>query len=199
MLSNHAVHLYLFRRAANPLAYWQYKNNNKTKYKMQDLDIMNNLDSIDLSKVETSYPILKTGIVPANIVFCEITKDDKVDAKPYVHVKYTLGQEWETVSIDGAPSKVVNVGFPFNERIYFGTYEDKKTGEKKMYGVDRIAKLREAVFGKAEPGTKFNPGDLVGQTVTVKLKFDPAPKNTKTGEVYGPQTTVDGYVRKPAA
>lgn len=182
----------------SPFGTRQYQQ--KHKYKMQDLDILNDLNSIDLSKVETAFPILKTGIVSATITGCEVTKDpNKPDAKPYVLVKYSLAAPWETVSIDGAPTKAVNPGFPFNERIYFGNYQDKTTGETKQYGVDRIAKLREAVFGKAAPGTKFAPEELVGQSITVKLKFDPAPKNSKTGETYGPQTTVDGYMRKAAS
>ena len=86
-------------------------------------------------------------------------------------------------------------GMSINERVYVGTYEDKKTGETKWYGVDKLALLRECVFGKATGGTKFVPAELKGQSVTIKLQFEPAPRNEKTGEVYGPRTSVAGYVR----
>jgi hypothetical protein len=160
-----------------------------------ELDILSQVQSMDLSKVETSFPILKTGVVKATVTECKFDKDEaKADAKPYLHVKYALAQPWETQPIDGVPSKPINPGFGFTQRIYVGTYE--KDGETKWYGVDQLARLRESAFGVATPGSQFKPEEMIGQEVTVKLKFDPAPKNTKTGQVYGPQTTVDGFVRK---
>lgn len=164
-----------------------------------ELDILNQLQNIDLSTVETSFPLLASGLLTAQIQECEMKRDtDKKgdDAKPYLWVKYALTQPWQTVAHDGADSKPVNVGFPISERIYVGQYADKKTGEMKWYGLDRIARLREAVFGKAPAGTKVVPAELLGQPITLRLRFDPAPRNDKTGQVYGPQTVVDGYVKK---
>lgn len=161
----------------------------------QDIDIMQKLNDVDLSTVETSFPLLKTGIVQATITECgPQSKDDK----SWLELKYVLAQEWATQPHDGVPSKPVLPGFPITERIYLNDWEDPKSGETKNFGIQRAALLRECVLGKAQPGTRFIPSELIGQTVMLKLKFDPAPKNKKTGEVYGPQTTVDGYIRKGA-
>lgn len=167
-----------------------------------ELDIMQQMDNIDLAKVETEFPILATGPVTVQIQDCEYRRDTEkkgADAKPYLYVSYNLTQPWKTASIDGGPVKEIQPGqrgSTITERIYIGTYEDKKTGETKWYGVDKLALMRECVFGKAPAGTKFNPGEMKGQSLTVKLTFNPAPRNDKTGEVYGPRTEVTGYVRR---
>lgn len=169
------------------------------------LDIMQQMDNIDLSKVETDFPILASGPVQAQIQDCEFRRDvdgkKGQDAKPYCYISYNLTQPWKTQSIDGSAVRELQPGqrgMTVIERVYVGTYEDKKTGETKWYGVDRLALLRECVFGKAQPGVKFNPAEMRGQPVTLRLLFDPAPKNKDTGEVYGPRTSVQTYIRKRA-
>lgn len=174
---------------------------------MQDIDILDQMNAIDLSKVETSFPLLATGVVEAQIQECEFKRDTEKkgdDAKPYLFVKYALTQPWKTVPHDGAEAKNLNPGdrgMTVTESIYIGTYVDKN-GDTKPYGVDRIALLRECVTGqKAAAGTgiKTVPDAVRGQVVLLKLKFDPAPRNNKTNEVYGPRTSVDGYVRRKAS
>lgn len=163
---------------------------------------MQQMDNIDLAKVETDFPILATGVVQVQIQDCEFRRDTEKkgpDAKPYCYISYNLTQPWKTQSIDGSVVKEIQPGArgsTINERVYVGTYEDKKTHEEKWYGVDRLALLRECVFGKAQPGTKFNPAELKGQSVTIKLLFEPRPTNEKTGEVYGPRTSVATYIRR---
>lgn len=165
-------------------------------------DILSQLNDVDLSKVETSFPILATGIVSVTIGKCEFVSEDS-KKKPgeknvYLRVDYSLAQPWKTVGIDGSPSKPVNPGdrgSQMTERIYVGKFTDKE-GAEKWYGLDRIAKLREAVYGKAAEGTKLMPPEMIGQTVLLNLKFNPAPVNKDTKEVYGPRTEIAGYVRK---
>lgn len=167
-----------------------------------ELDIMQQMDNIDLATVETEFPILAGGVVQVQIQDCEFRKDTEKkgpDAKPYCYISFNLTQPWKTQALDGSASKEVQPGSrgsTITERVYVGTYEDKKTGETKWYGVDRLALLRECVFGKATAGTKFVPAELKGQAVTIKLAFEPAPKNEKTGEVYGPRTSVATYIRR---
>lgn len=170
---------------------------------LSEQDILNQLNEVDLSKVETSFPILAGGVVPANITDCKfVTEDSKKrqgEKNVYLLVNYALAQPWKTVAHEGIPSKPINPGdrgSAFNERIYVGKTIDDKTGEEKWYGLDRIAKLREAVFGRAAEGSRIVPAELIGQTVTLTLKFEEAPKNKDTGETYGPRTSVSGYVRK---
>ncbi len=170
-----------------------------------EIDILQQINDIDLSKVETSFPLLATGAVLTNIIGCELKRDTEKkgsDAKPYIEVQYDLAQSWKTVERDGIPSKVVNPGdrgSKLTERIYIGTYEDKKDGSTKWYGVERYAQLREAAIGKAAEGAKINPAELLGQSVTIKLLFEPAPMNKDTKEVYGPRTSVSGYIRKKSS
>lgn len=160
-----------------------------------ELDIMSQLNSVDLSKVETSFPLLKTGTVAAQIKEIGIVTPDASDKKPYVEVKYVTAQPWSTQPHDGSESKPVNPGFPITERVYVNNWTDEKTGEVKNFGRVRLLQLREAIFGPIQAGQQLDFAELRGQPVTLKLKFDPAPKNNKTGEIYGPQTTVDGYVK----
>lgn len=163
---------------------------------------MVDINSIDLSTVETDFPLLDSGVVTAQIQSCSFERDTakKGDAaKPYLTVKYALTQPHKTTGHEGMTVKTINPGergSTLSENIYYGNYEDKKTGEIKKYGIDRIAKLREAVFGKAETGARFVPAEMLGQAITLRLKFDPRPTNKATGEVYGPRTEVADYVRK---
>lgn len=164
----------------------------------EDLNAITDINDIDLSTVETDFPLLATGIVAVQIQECELRANEK-SGKPFLHVKYALTQPHKTTDHGGLPVRTINPGdrgSTITESIYYGNYEDKKTGEIKKFGVDKIAKLREAVFGKAAPGTKFNPGEMLGQSLVVKLRFNPEPKNEKTGEVFGPRTEVQDYVRK---
>lgn len=164
---------------------------------MSDLDILQQVQDVDLGKVETSFPILAQGVVQAVIAEIEFKEieNKKNEVNPWCLVKYTLAQPWKTQPIPDVPVRDVNIGFPITERISLKPWTDPKTGEVKNFGITRLAQLREAVFGKAQAGAKFVPAELLNQPITLKLKFDPAPKNKDTGEVYPPQTNVDSYVR----
>lgn len=173
----------------------QHKINKNMSNENSELDIMSQLDAMNITDIETAYPLLKSGIVSAQI--SAISSEQDEGKPPYVKVEYTLAQDWETTPHEGRPIRTVATGFPLTERIYVQPWVDPKTGETKNFGRTRLAQLREAVLGEPKDGDKlsdFTP--LMGQTIMLKLKFDPAPKNKKTNEVYGPQTTVDGYVRK---
>jgi len=197
-LYNPPVHLYHLPTKGQVF----HKHRTKDRTMPTELEILNELNSVDLSKVETSFPMLASGVVTASVVKCEFRRDTERkgdDAKPYCYVEYTLAQPWKTVEHDGIVSRPIGLGergAQFNERVYVGKYNDKQTNEEKWYGLDRLAKLREAAFGKASAGARFTPEEMVGQTITLRLKFDPAPRNKDTGEVYGPRTSVDGYLRK---
>jgi hypothetical protein len=152
-----------------------------------------------LSKVETSYPVLQSGIVQAQLVDFSlemVKKKGTEETYPNASIKWSLAQPWKTVSIDNAPSKEVNPGFIITENIYLGDWTDEKTGEVKNMGIQRLALLREAMLGKAETGTKFNPEELKGNIALLKLEFNPSPRGKK-GETFGPRTDVVTYVRKP--
>lgn len=166
-------------------------------------DILSQLNEVDLSKVETSFPMLATGIVgfviTKSLFVSEDSKKKPGEKNVYADLEYSLEAAWKTQPHEGVSSKPINPGdrgSKTSERIYIGKYIDKKDGSEKWYGLDRLAKLREAVFGKAAEGARFQPEELIGQSVLLNLKFNPAPINKDTGEVYGPRTEITGYVRK---
>lgn len=169
---------------------------------MTEQEILDQMQDIDLSKIETSFPMLATGMVTANIGKCELRRDvDKKgdDAKPYWFLEYSLTQPWKTVAWEGTPSKPVNPGdrgSKLQERIYIGKYIDKNDGTEKWYGLDRLTKMREAVFGKAPEGTRFVAPEMIGQDIILSLTFNPKPMNKDTKETYGPRTEISGYVKK---
>lgn len=167
---------------------------------MSDIDILNEIASIDLSKVETSFPIPASGAVHSRITKCNWeTAEGKKGLVTFLDVEFTFEQDWHTQAMDGQPSRPLPVGSrgsKISKRIYVGKYTDKKDGTEKMYGLEEIARLREAALGKAAEGTRFNPTELISQSVVIVLTFDPAPKNKDTGETYGPRTEVTRYVRK---
>jgi hypothetical protein len=157
-------------------------------------DILAQLEAADPTKIETSYPILATGTV--NAIVSSVTADAK-DGKGFLTIKYTLAQPWHSQPIDGSEAKQIQVGFPFNERIYFNDWEDPQSHEIKNFGMVRLAQFREAIFGKAKEGDSLMPLEqYINQPITLNLKFEPAPKNKKSGEVYSPKTTIAGYVRR---
>lgn len=155
------------------------------------------VNSVDLSTVQTSFPLLQSGVCQFQVQECGWQMPEDTAKQPFLHIKMVTTQPWKTVPHEGAPVKEVAPGFPMTHRIYVGKYIDKK-GEEKTYGIDAIARFRESAFGKASTGTRFNPEEMLGQMITVRLNFNPAPKNDKTGEVYGPRTEVVGFVAKKA-
>lgn len=163
-----------------------------------ELDSLNNPQDIDLSTVETDFPLLASGVVQCQVQECEWKTEDSKKrpgtTNTYLHLKVVTAQPWNSVAFEGREAKPINPGFPITHRNYVGTYE--KDGATKPYGTEFLARLRESAFGKAAPGTKFNPAEMIGQAVTARLKFEPSPKNKDTGEVYGPRTSIDGFVRK---
>jgi len=166
---------------------------------MSDIDILQQMNDIDLSKVETSFPMLDSGIADFQVKACEMRRDTdkKADAKPYCFIELTLTAPWRTTSFNG-DSRVINPGdrgSTINKRVYIGQYEDKNTHELKWYGIDELARFRESAYGKAPAGTKFNPAEMLGQNIKARLKFDPAPKG-KDGTIYGPRTEVDAFIAK---
>lgn len=163
-----------------------------------ELKAMEDLNNLDLSTVETDFPLLDSGIVSLQVQECEIKKDEeKADAYPYVHIKVALTAPHRTTGAAGRTVKTVSPGdrgSTLTHRIYFGTsYKKKEEGTK--FGYDAIAKFRESVFGKAKPGDRFNPAEMLGQDLTARLAFEESPSD-KNGKTYSPRTSIADFVRK---
>lgn len=141
-----------------------------------ETDILN----VDLTSVDTSYPLLAAGVYPFTVAKCEYgkTKDGTGNL-----VKIQLKLNVAAKDIKGAP---VNVGFTINDQISVTPSE--------KYTTDMITralkKFREGVVGKA-PGP-FAPIDqYVGQTVVANISIE----EDKNGK-YEPRNRVKAYVPK---
>lgn len=156
----------------------------------EDQDILNELQSFDLSKVETSYPLLKTGTYAVRVATAQLEDQKAPKTGKNLVIKYTLTEATEAV--DG---RSVNPGFAITERISL-TRTFKDDGSPKYDPMPRLAQFREAIFGKAEPGVQFMPLEqYFGQELHIRVKHEPNSKG-KDGTDYGPQSNVQGYVRK---
>lgn len=156
----------------------------------EEENVLNQLDSIDLSTVETSYPNLKTGHYHVRVVGCTVEDGKKPGAKNLV-IKFALTEATEAV--DG---RQVNPGFVIMQRVSL-TKTFKDDGSPKYDPMPTLAKFREAIFGKATAGTQFMPLEqYIGQELDITVKFDANVVNKVTKEEYGPQSSVTGYVRK---
>lgn len=165
----------------------------------EDLSAMTDINDLDLSTVETDFPLLDSGIARMQIQECEIKpKDDqKPESYPYLHIKLSLVRPHRTTTAGGRVVKPINPGdrgSSLTHRIYYGvSYKKKEEGTR--FGYDAIAKFREAVFGKATPGTKFNAAEMLGQEVDVRLLFEESPKG-RDGQTFGPRTVVADFIRQ---
>lgn len=160
-----------------------------------EIDILQQINDVDLATVETSYPIAKGGVVQAIVNDIEFV-DNKDKTGKSAAIKYSLNQPWETVPDENGKVKEIKPGYIVSESIWLMPWTDPKTNEVKNFGLQRLAQLREAILGKAQPGAKFRKEELIGQPITLRLVYNPAPSNKKTGEVFGPRTEVSSYVRK---
>lgn len=174
---------------------------------MSDIDILQQMDNIDVSKVETSFPIPAEGLVRARVTSAKREQEPnkkKGGTNTFFEFEFAFTQDWRTQPINGNPSSPIPVGgrgSKMTKRVYVGQYEKKDGSGLAWYGIEELAKLRESALGKAPAGTSYSNlcDDVLGQEVTLVLKFDPAPKNKDTGEVYGPRTEITNYVAKKTA
>ena len=163
-----------------------------------DIAAMTDINDLDLSTVETDFPLLASGIAVVQVQSCALqpADDKKQGSFPYLEIKFALTQPHQTAAGEGRTVKTINPGdrgSSVNHRIYYGvSYKKKEEGTK--FGYDAIAKFREAVFGKATAGTKFSCDEMLGQQLSVRLLFEAHPQ--RDGTEYGPRTTVADFIRK---
>jgi len=128
---------------------------------------LQSLQDLDLTTVNTDYPVLQPGIYPWMIKSAEIKDTNDKKGKLLV-----IGLELMVDAVD-KNGAAVTAGFKHTHRIGL-TPTDKRTGE--MIGRD-VALLLDAVFG--EEGRKsiklaaFNIETLVNQQITTKTAVQP--------------------------
>ena len=138
-------------------------------------DILNELDSMDLSTVPTGVPVLSPGLVEVSVAELTLTPNKKGTGQN-LNIKMVLTQP--AVDTQG---NTVNPGFPIYDRISL-VQTDKYDPRP------RLAEFKECFTG-TKAGA-FNPLEqYLGLTGSVRTKVEQS-------DEYGTKTVVGRYVKK---
>lgn len=141
----------------------------------QEIDILNDLDSMDLSNVETGLPLLPDGLYTLQVAEIE-TKANKKGTGSNLNIKFVTTEP--VTDLNGNP---VNPGFPLFDLISLVKSE-------KYDPIPKLAAFKEAVTG-TKSGS-FNPLEqYLGLSVCVKLKIE------RDAE-YGDKNRIQRYIKK---
>lgn len=125
------------------------------------------LGDIDLTTVNTNYPVLAAGLYPFTIAECKVvpTKDNKGQLLE-VGLKLEIG----ALDDEGAP---IEAGYKTTSRIGLTT-TDKRDG--KMIAAD-VARLLDAAYGETERKLinlgEFDVERLIGVSIMCKSSVEP--------------------------
>jgi len=160
----------------------------------QDIDILSQIDNIDLSTVETARPFLPSGIYEFVVQKMELVDQKSPKTGKNLSIQLGLVEPAQSVPNDKGETQLLNPGFPVFDLISLtATFNDD--GSKKYDPLPRLAKFREAVLG--DKSGKFMPLEqYIGQRVMVKVNYSATNVDRKTGQDYGPKTTVSDYVKR---
>ena len=159
----------------------------------QDIDILSQIDNIDLASVETARPNLPTGLYRFKVAKLELVDQKAPKTGKNLSIQLGLVEPQQSVPNSKGESQVLNVGFPVFDLISL-TKTFKENGEVNYDPLPRLAKFREAVLG--DKSGKFMPLEqYLGREVIVKVRYSETNIDKKTGQDYGPKTSVNDYVR----
>jgi hypothetical protein len=143
-------------------------------------DVVNSLDSMDMSSVNTSFPVLRPGPYNFQVESMEIKESKKTAGQMSLNIKLKLLQEGQ----DHKTGAVINAGFPLFHTILL-TPVGKLTPDMIKRS---LAQFMEGVLGhKNGPFKPFE--QYLGQTVTARVKVD-------SSEQYGDQNRIDAFIKK---
>lgn len=158
-----------------------------------DIDILNQLSNINLSSVQTSFPLLATGLY--DLTVAEMKVEQQKAPKVGNNIKIKLTTQNPSVDIDG---KQVNPGFPMFDTISL-TKSFKEDGSINYDPAQKLAAFKEAVTGSKE-GSFGAPAEwaelYVGKTVQARVTYSPTSVDKRTQKDYGPQSRIDRYVKQ---
>lgn len=163
-----------------------------------------NFADLDLSKVDTNYPVLESGIYPFTIQKLSVDETKK-DARPGVKGQMLVLEVVTDIPVRDKNGKEVPAGFKLTHRIGLSPTFKEVNGvpdlEQPARTADQILRdvctLLDAVFG--EEGRKainlatFDMNSLVNQKFTGRTSIDPE----KDG--YQEQTRISRFVKKEGA
>jgi hypothetical protein len=130
---------------------------------MSDLDILNEQNDIDLSSVDTSYPILPKNLYKFTVADIKIVPGKTREGSKVLEVKCELAED--AVAISG---RHINAGFPLTFRIGL-TPTEKYTESMRN---ESLARFMDAVVGESarKANGKLQPIErFMGQTFQANL------------------------------
>lgn len=140
-----------------------------------------NLDTLDLTKVDTGFPIVPAGLYQATVAEIRAEPNNKGTGQN-LKIKLTLNEP--TNDLSGNPT---NPGFPIFDLISLVESRDD-SGNIKYDPRKRLAAFKEGVTGNKEGS--FNPLEqYLGMTCTIRVKVEDDPE-------YGKSNRVNRYVKK---
>lgn len=160
----------------------------------QDIDILSQIDNIDLSTVETARPHLASGVYEFTVQKMELVDQKAPKTGKNLNIQLGLVEPAQSVPNEKGETKLLNAGFPVFDLISL-TKTFKENGDVNYDPLPRLAKFREAVLGSKDG--KFMPIEqYIGQRVMVKVNYSATNVDKKTGQDYGPKTSVSDYVKR---
>ena len=124
----------------------------------EGIDLLQHLETVDLSTVDRSFPVIKDG---STVVFVF----DKFEPKPNKaktghNLIITLKLESEAQSTDG---KTLKAGFKVTDTLSLVQTD-------RYNPLEKLADIQLAALGKQQPGFKFS--DYLGRKVTCRVTVD---------------------------
>ena len=141
----------------------------------EEIDILQNLQSLDLTNVETGMPVLREGLVGIEVLEAKI-EPNKKGTGSNLNLKFGLTDPWE--ALDG---KAINPGFPLFHTISLVQTE-------KYNPLQNLAAFKECVTG-TKSGNFLPVEQYLNCTGSVRIK-------NETSEQYGTQTRIARFVKK---
>lgn len=159
-----------------------------------DIDILAQIDNIDLSTVETARPNLPSGMYLMQVKEMKLVDQKAPKTGKNLSIQLGLVEPALAVPNEKGEQQKLNPGFPVFDTISL-VQTFNPDGSVRYDPLPRLAKFREAVVGSKDG--KFMPLEqYVGQQVMVKVSYTASNVDRKTGQDYGPKSSVQDYVRR---
>lgn len=146
-------------------------------------DILNAVENMDLTNVETDFPVLEQGICDFTIANMQ-AETSKNGNGTNIIVELKTAMPYKT-----RKGEVKQPGFPLRDSIYIPNDTTSEKGATAMrMSQQKLAQLKLSVFGTQEGAFgKFE--QYVGKTVSARLKIE-------SDEQFGDRNRVAAYVRR---
>lgn len=146
------------------------------------IDSLSDLQNVDLSGVDTSFPVIAPGAYRFKVADVQVVPNKNKDGNNFV-VKLTLDQLVMSVPDAGGAAREISPGFPLTHLISM-----KPTEKYDQSAINRnLAGFQEAVLGRK--GSLLPLTQYVGLDVTCQVKVEESAE-------FGKQNRVSRFVKK---